>query len=551
VEITLAAHHGLGETCAAKGDDLESLRHLQLAIEAIESLRGRIPTPELKADFVQQNWKAYEDAIYVLSRLHHRDPDKGFDRQAFYYAEKGRARSFLDLLAESRARITKGLTAAQQQQEASLFAELSKASAALLRQASEPNTQAVRKAEENLSQWAIELRRTNPQYQDLQYPEPDDSAKVQSALAGTGIAILEYTLGERQSFVWAISASRMEMLTLPGRKQIEKDVASLRAITTRPPKGTQSPDALQAAKNLYARLMAPVEKSIQGAKRVLIVPDGILYYLPFEALIRHTAPKPRYLIEDYTIAYAPSASVFVRLSAEKRRNNRRRRELLAYGDPLFDVGGLATGNIRMGDLVRGVYEANGMRLAPLPNTRAEVENIGRLYPADRRKIYLGARATEASVKQEKLTEYKRLHFATHAVIDEQAPARSGVVLSLVNTGREDGILRAGEIFNLDLDADLVVLSACQTGLGKLVKGEGMVGLTRAFLYAGTPRVLVSLWEVNDLATTEFMTLFYAKMKEVQSTASALREVKLAMIHSPSLAYRHPYFWTPFVLTGTF
>jgi CHAT domain-containing protein len=179
-----------------------------------------------------------------------------------------------------------------------------------------------------------------------------------------------------------------------------------------------------------------------------------------------------------------------------------------------------------------------------------VLEIANLYPRNQSKTYLGLAATEAAVKQEDLMGYRRIHFATHAVMDERIPARSGVVLSLVDTGKEDGVLRMPEIFNLDLDADLVVLSACQTGLGKLVRGEGMVGLTRAFLYAGARRVAVSLWEVNDLATADFMKSFYQNMKGA-APAMALRDAKQAMIHGASPAYRHPYYWAPFVLTGPF
>jgi CHAT domain-containing protein len=181
----------------------------------------------------------------------------------------------------------------------------------------------------------------------------------------------------------------------------------------------------------------------------------------------------------------------------------------------------------------------------------EIEEITRLYPKDRRTMYLGPLATESAVKGETLSEYKRVHFATHAVVDEEVPTRSGVVLSLVNTGAEDGFLRVPEIFNLDLDADLVVLSACQTGLGKLVRGEGMVGLTRAFMYAGTPRVVVSLWEVSDPTTAEFMKSFYANMKTRKTIAEALRAAKLSMIRSGIAAYQHPYFWAPFTLSGLF
>jgi len=190
-----------------------------------------------------------------------------------------------------------------------------------------------------------------------------------------------------------------------------------------------------------------------------------------------------------------------------------------------------------------------MRFLPLPSSREEVLEIGGLFPPDRRTLRLGRQATEASVKRERLTDYRILHFATHAVMDEEVPALSGVVLSLVDTGEEDGVLRMNEIFNLHLDADLVVLSACQTGLGKLVKGEGMVGLTRAFLYAGSPRVVVSLWEVNDLAMPEFMKKFYDGIRRGENAATALRRAKLAMLQSDSPAYHHPYFWAPFVLVG--
>jgi len=201
--------------------------------------------------------------------------------------------------------------------------------------------------------------------------------------------------------------------------------------------------------------------------------------------------------------------------------------------------------------VRSVYQRSGINFPPLPNTRIEVQKIGRLFPPDRRKTYLGLNATEAAVKRERLSDYRKVHFATHALIDDEIPARSGVVLSLVNTGQEDGILRMPEIVNLELNADLVVLSACQTGLGKLIQGEGMVGLTRAFMYAGTPRVAVSLWEINDLATADFMQAFYRQMKTGQSPGDALREAKLSMIRSNVPDYHQPYFWAPFVLAGLF
>jgi len=196
-----------------------------------------------------------------------------------------------------------------------------------------------------------------------------------------------------------------------------------------------------------------------------------------------------------------------------------------------------------------VYAAGGIRLERLPNTGEEVRAIAGLFPSERRRTRTRAEASEASLKAENLTQVGRLHFATHAVLDERAPVRSGVVLSLVNPGQEDGILRTNEIFNLELDADLVVLSACQTGLGALVRGEGIMGLTRAFLYAGARRVVVSLWEVSDLSTTEFMKSFYQSMRSGNNPGAALRQAKLAMLRSAAPLYRHPYFWAPFVQVG--
>jgi CHAT domain-containing protein len=352
--------------------------------------------------------------------------------------------------------------------------------------------------------------------------------------------------------LWIITGKQIRMVQLPGRAEIEQEVASFRTVAARHPKSDF--DAWQApARRLYKMLIGPVEVTLRGERNLVIVPDGVLYYLPFESLISTAeGGSARFLIEDYAVAYAPSATVFGNLLAEPGKQARpRSHELLAYGDPAFGSATNVAGTSRLGDVVRGVYQSAGIKFPPLPNTRAEVETIGALYPAARRKIYIGPNATEASVKSEHLPSYKRLHFATHAVLDEQVPARSGVVLSLANTGNEDGILRTNEIFNLELNADLVVLSACQTGLGTLVKGEGMVGLTRAFLYAGSPRVVVSLWEVNDRATADFMKTFHQKMKEGQSPGLALRAAKLNMLQSGSAAYRHPYFWTPFVLVGRF
>ena len=541
----LEARRGLAETSRREGDYDEALRQLALTVRTVEALRSRIPGPELRAGFVQDNWKIYEDLINVLSVKHLRAPTGHYDRLAFEYAERARARSFLDLLAESKAQITKGLTEAQLTRQGELFAKLSETSAALMRQRSAENRRAVDKAEQDLAGWSLQLRRTNPQYQQLHYPEPFRVEQAQETAAQLGGVIIEYWLGERRSLVWLTGRHSFQMAVLPGRAEIDRQVRYLRALIARRPSTEGAVDEYRrAASALYRVLIGPVSSGLSRGQNLIFVPDGILHYLPFEALL---ASSGRYLTEDHAVVYSPSASVVGNLSDGSRPNSYSF-ELLAYGDPVFDSSAASAAQSRTADLVRGVYA--GMSFAPLPNTRREIDTISRTIPVSKRRVYLGQDATEASVKHERLEAYRMLHFATHAVLDEQAPAMSGVVLSLAKTGGEDGILRVNEIFNLELNADLVTLSACQTGLGKLVRGEGVIGLTRAFLYAGARRVTVSLWEVNDMATADFMGIFYRKMQGGMSAVLALRQAKLAMLRSEVVAYRHPYFWAPFVVVGS-
>jgi CHAT domain-containing protein/Tfp pilus assembly protein PilF len=631
-EVVLEDRRGLAEVERRRGEYDQSLRQLQSAIGTLETMRSRIASPDRREDFLQQNWKVYEDVVDVLAELHRRQPGKGYDREAFGYAEKGRARSFQDLLAESKARVTKGLTPEQLQRQDALFADLSKASAALLKEDSQANRQALKRTESLLADWADELHRTNPLYHQLQYPQPYDADRVQAEVAGNGAAILEYSLGDRASHLWLVTRDRLKMVTLPGRRVIEHAVYAYRDLINRHPKNQADFEAfIRPSERLYEMLLGRISRYLGKGQGLVIVPDGVLWYLPFEALVVQGLPaagsagslprpvgvspaaapaEPHYLIEDHSITYAPSASVLGDLQIAANEvaaglsrhpesgdinpplRDLRQKELLAYGDPVFSraaalqarthAGGnhpVSAANVAAGsprhpesssikpqrdpdkaitagtslprdEIVRGVYQqAAGIQFCPLPMTRNEVLGIGQLYRPDQRKLCLGLEATEASLKREKLTDYKRIHFATHSVIDEEVPAMSGVVLSLVNAGDEDGVLRMNKIFNLDLDADLVVLSACQTGLGKLMRGEGMVGLTRAFMYAGSPRVVVSLWQVNDMATPAFMKAFYRRLTQGDTATAALQRAKLAMLRSDIPAYHHPYFWAPFVLVG--
>ena len=541
--VTAAAEIALAALARRRNDLTGALRELEPAVRAIESLRASIGEPDLKARFLETKARAYDEIVDVLSLLHVRHPNAGYDKLAFDYAERGRARAFLDMLAESRSRITKGLTGPQVARHASLTKQLSDASAAVLAQYFDGNWRAVETAETNLADFLQEVGKTSPAFRDLQ-PEPYTTAEAQALAKQAGCTILAYHLGARRSQLWVVDARGARMLALPGRGLISAEVLALRQqLTQRPTDESKLQAYRDRAATLYGWLFAPASRLVKPGRKILIVPDGILHYLPFEVL--NSPQTGRFLLEDFTIAYAPSVSTYGHLR-NARRGGAGQRSLLAFADPVFPN---AAAQPAEQDPVRGIYERGGVQFVRLPSTRKEVESIASLFKPAEYKLYFGREATKAALLREHLAGYRVLHLATHAVIDERVPARSGVVLS--GSGAEDGILRVPDVFNLDLDADLVVLSACQTGLGKLVKGEGMVGLTRSFLYAGSSRIAVSLWEVNDMAIAELMESFYHGMRGGAPPAAALRAAKLAMLASARPAYRHPYFWAPFVITGLF
>jgi CHAT domain-containing protein/tetratricopeptide (TPR) repeat protein len=359
------------------------------------------------------------------------------------------------------------------------------------------------------------------------------ASAIQRMAARHHAVLVEYFIGDSRSWVWAIDAKRVAMASLPGRPAIEGLVRRYRELTA-----TRSPDAREAAEALRRTLLGPVAAQLGRGGTLIVVPDGVLHYLPFETL---PAPPAHFLAESFTVSYAPSASVLDDL--DTRPPPASGKELLAFGDPDFGPVRSPAGAA----LVRAMDQRRALRLNPLPSSRQEVRSIAALFNPSSVTTYLGAAATKSSLEKEHLPDYRRIHFATHAFVDEVRPERSGIALAAA--AGKDGMLRSPEIARLKLNADLVVLSACETALGPVIRGEGVVGLKQAFLYAGASRVVASLWEVNDIVTAEFMRLFYTRMNAGESPATALRSAKIAMMNSGVPAYRDPKFWAPFVLIG--
>ena len=371
--------------------------------------------------------------------------------------------------------------------------------------------------------------------------EPVPLAQVQKALMPDE-TLLEYVLAEPNSFCIAVSRTQATLRALPmGRKTIDRAVQRyVDDIRAKRP-GTEE------AKELYGSLLQPISEMAAG-KRLVIVPDGILNLLPFDAL--HNSDG-QYLLRFTVISYVPSATV---LNVLRRTANPQRptRPLLAVGDVAYENQGGAGPRIGAPDtlgrrFVRGFADFAGVRLYDLPQTRTEVENIGRIVGKSA-EILLGSTATESTFKKEPLNEFRVLHLAVHGFADPQYPERSALVLGADPKSREDGLLQVREIKRLRLNAELTTLSACDSGVGKLQGEEGVSDLAEAFLAAGSKTVVASLWSADDTFASALMERFYQRLALGESASSALRGAKLDMLTKYGEQVS-PFYWAAFVAIG--
>jgi len=531
----------------------EALKVFYDSISKIERVRaGAVRTESARAAIGASSSRLFFDTIELLVALKR-------PAEAFAVAERFRARAFLDLLAEERIDLRQDLTAEQRKNEDTLTTQISAIQKERLSQSVDADRRQqldadLTAAENALDEFYLELRHDNPRYASLRHAELVSTERVQKELLDSDSALVEFMLGDKHSYALVLSRTNVSAVQLPARKDIEDQVASYRkllnhrvsALTVK----TDLAEYTAASLKLYRTIFEPLEQSLGGSRKLIIAPDGALAYLPFETLSSSNNNRRQLLLERFQITYVPSASALATLSARTREKTVTRKGLIAFGDPLYntDINSPKTG----GDPTQGVdphHQERGFEFTQLPYTRYEVESISKLFPNDQSKVYLGVNANEEAVKTANLDQYRYLHFATHALVDDRVPGRSGIVLSLTNTGKEDGILQVGEIMRLRLNAEQVTLSACSTALGRFFEGEGIVGLTRGFLYAGADSVVVSLWNVSDTATAELMRAFYTNLNRGLPRGEALRQAKLKMVRARNLEWTHPYFWAPFVLVG--
>jgi CHAT domain-containing protein/tetratricopeptide (TPR) repeat protein len=575
---------------AKQGQTGEARELLEQALAIQESLRGLLVDPDLRMSYTSTSASLgpYQLYIDVLMALEQASPGAGFAATAFHTNERARARGLLDMLATSGVDIREGVDRTLVERERSLRWNLNAKAAIqtklLTGKRDERRLTTLDNEIAELSRtWretTTAIRQQSPAYASLTEPQPLTAGEV-GKLLDANTVLLEYAPGEVRSWLFVVTHTSFESFALPPRRVIDDAARDLhRLLTARQPvrdeaAGERRTRVGRADAELGARtralsdlVLGPIADKLASdwrGKRLAIVAAGALEYVPFAAL--RIPGDATSLIARHEIVTLPSASSLALLRRGSTRRPRALRTIAVLADPVFgaddprvrktarattDAGATGATNRSLDTRALEPFVADSARgsLERLPFTRAEAIAVAAQVP---RASLLQATDFDASLAlatSNRLNDYRIVHFATHGLINTTRPELSGLALSLVDAqGRSrDGFLRLNTIYNLRLSADLVVLSACQTALGKEVASEGFVGLTRGFMYAGARRVIASLWQVSDVATAELMKKFYAGLLQRHlPAATALRQAQLEMARDPR--WKSPYFWAGFVLQG--
>ncbi len=621
--VQMESRYTIAISSRDQGEFKEARHQIEQLLAEVEADRTTVSQGSRASWFA--NYLEYYD-FYIDLLMRQREI--GYESAALEVSERFRARSLLELLIESGAELNRTIDPALAARELTLRQKIEAASTA---QRKLSDGQAAAEEKDRLQreltlltadydQLQSEIRSRHPQYAALTRSQPLTLAEIQRQALDKDTLLLEYALGEENSYLFAVTQTTINAFTLPNRAEIDQAAKLFYQRVTALEKSRvfrtvaekqawldqANKDYRMAAETLSRILLDPV-KHLLSAKRLMIVGDGILHYIPFAALPlpetgrqgdratrrqgdreargqgayrpgatsapRHFAFTP--LIAGHEILSLPSASTLAVLRSEMRERKPALKTIALFADPVFDrnderlKAGIAQAKMAADNaasaqneqdlLRRSVAEfadeqgdqTGGQWTARLPSTRQEALAIQALASESERLVMLDFDATRAAAMSDELRSYRYVHFATHGLFNNTHPELSGLVFSLVDRqGQEqNGFLRTLDVSNLKLAADLVVLSGCRTGLGKEVNGEGMLGLTRAFMYAGAKRVVASLWQVNDAATAELMKRFYQGMlgERRLSPAAALRAAQLAMWRNKR--WYAPYYWAAFALQG--
>jgi CHAT domain-containing protein/tetratricopeptide (TPR) repeat protein len=583
------------------GEINQALSRMDASIRIIEGLRIKAGGSDLRASYfasVHQNYELYVD---LLMNMHKRHPLEDFASTALHTSERSRARSLLEMLGEAKVDLRPGADSAlieradflERSLDAKAQFQMRVLSANHSKSDSEEIDKDIRELVTQYEEVQTQIREQSTLYVTLTQPKILRLQEIQSELGDSKTLLLEYALGEERSYLWAVTSDSFTSHELPGRSTLENAAREVYGLlTARQPKTgetqSQYEDRVAASDQLYwsrafelsQMLLGPVVSQL-GKRRLIVVAEGALQYIPFEtlpidssdrqakasALANQSLPEQMTtVVTEHEVVYLQSASMLAALRREKRLPEPLQKGIVVLADPVFakddprvPLEARREGNQsipEIAELQRSLRDIGGqdgeLAFSRLPSTLQEARMIVKAAPLGSTEVVTGFQANKTAAMSLSFGQHKILHFATHGIINNEHPQLSGIVLSLVDQlgNTESGFLRLPDIYKLNLDSDLVVLSACRSGLGKQINGEGFVGLTRGFMYAGARTVIASLWKVDDEATAELMSHFYDDMlREHLRPAAALQKAKQTMQAHPR--WHHPYYWAGFVLQGEY
>jgi CHAT domain-containing protein len=560
------------------------------SLAIFESLRAKVVSQDMQASYGATLQDAYEVVVGVLMQLDGQDGSGAYAARALQVSERARARSLIDGLRATRAEIRQGIGRELLDRERRLQDRLNTGAerqTQLLNgrhtpEEAERARQEIESIITELRELEAAIRSRSPAYAELTDPGSLNLGAIQQQVLDDDTLLLEYALGSDRSYVWAVTAHTLNSFELPPRARVEGLARQVHSALTARHEGPSqespverrrriaSADAefARASTELSRTLLGPVANILSG-KRLLIVADGALQLIPFSVLPEPSPPgravaaavagaSAEPLIVGHEIVMVPSASVLAAVRRERTSRSRASRAVAIIADPVLSADDARLRRLK--DRVdQDAPEIAALRSSPevgpstfrrLRFSREEADAIAGLVAPENRLRFVDFDASRDTVLKASLGDYRILHFSTHGVLNSSHAELSGLVLSMYGRSGapQDGFLRLHEIYNLTLNADLVVLSACETALGTEIRGEGLFGLARGFLYAGAARVVASLWNVEDQATGVLMKRFYEDMLSGgRSPAAALRSAQITMLRNPR--WSQPYFWAAFVLEG--
>lgn len=520
-----------GELLKTRGNIMDAFYSYEKSISIVENIRSDMTLEEFKTSFIDNKTPLYDQVISLL--LENTDKFNEAVFKAFEYSEKARSRTFIDMIANKEISSKSFSDSALLKQEFQLRNKIEKLNKEYFRSQNRELGNELELAKENYNELIRRIKLSNNRYADWVSVNPMPLNEVIKKI-GSAEIILEYWLGESGSYVFLLDSENLDFRKLnTGKTEIERNIRGLRNMIS----VQENQQIQQLSQTLYTQLISPIEKEISQYKYIGIVPHQSIHFLPFQLLRKQ---DESYLVEDFTFYYLPTTS-------------------------LMDIGKETISNfskfigLSLGDIQIGQFQ-------PLPGTEEEVSHIIQVYPNTQN--FNRTECTETSIKNEAETA-DVIHIATHGVLNKYQPTFSYLLMNPDDIN--DGQLTVNEIFDLNLKAELVVLSACETGLGELTSGDELTGLSRAFLYAGSRSIIVSLWKVDDAATSLLMTRMHQYLSVNRNPALALAQAQKELSREsfkinqdrslPTISWSdrllnaskelksHPYFWSAFVLIG--